>query len=76
MCLGSFNEDDYRDRQLNKYLESQEEEMSNCCDAPITDEGLCSYCDEHVTTEAERQEQAMWERADAEHERRRDERED
>ena len=73
MCMGSFNEDDYRDRQLNKHLESQEEEMSDCCDAPIDEQGLCSDCREHCTTKAEREENAMWDKADAEHERRRDE---
>ena len=76
MCLGSFNEDDYRNRQLDKYLEELEVEMSNCCDAFITDEGLCSECLEHVTTEAERREEAMWDRSDIEHERRRDKKDD
>jgi len=53
MCLGSFNEDDYRDRQLNKYLERGEEELSICCDAEITDQGLCSDCLEHTESKSD-----------------------
>ena len=45
-----FNEDDYRDQQLDKYLAEQEmaEPCSTCCGAPIIeDTDICMECLEH-----------------------------
>ena len=48
-----FNEDEYRDRQLNKYLDQQDlenEEVSNCCGSNICDESdICCDCRDHCT---------------------------
>jgi len=70
-----FNEDDYRDRQLNKYLEKQEGYtlVSNCCGAEIYDEDstICPECKEHckIITQGDYDtdlyEQAMEDKADA-----------
>ena len=47
-----FNEDDYRDQQLNKHLAEQEmaEPVSNCCGEPIEENtDICSKCKEHCS---------------------------
>lgn len=45
-----ITEDEYRDLQLNKYLDEQDylEEVSPCCGANICDEtDICCDCREH-----------------------------
>ena len=70
MCLGSFNEDDYRDRQTTRYLESLENEsdLSNCCNSDITEDGLCSCCDEHCVSNHEHYENLRDDQADQQRE--------
>ena len=46
-----FNEDDYRNQQLERHLAEQDmgELVSNCCGEPIIEEPIdvCSNCREH-----------------------------
>ena len=79
MCMASFNEDVYRDNQLNKYLESLEmnEGVSNCCGVPIEeDTDVCSLCGEHYEVislgewKYQEYENAMCDRAEAERDER------
>lgn len=72
--MAKFDEDAYFNNKLNKYLDDQEEELSNCCEATIDEKGLCSDCLEHCESKADAYENAMWDKADAEHEWARDER--
>ena len=67
-----FNEDEYRNNQLNKHLEDDESELSNCCNADILSNGLCSRCLEHCITNTDEYENAMCDKADSERERERD----
>jgi len=71
----SFNEDEYRNKQLNKYLQEcdDSEEVSNCCGAPLFDDTIiCSKCKEQsdIISIGEwnmiQYENAMWDKADAE----------
>jgi len=73
----TFNEDDYRDQQLDKYLDEQEmkEAVSNCCGATILENtDVCSDCKEHCSEIAfgeymyDRREDAECDRADVERE--------
>jgi len=72
----TFNEDDYRDQQLYKYLDEQDDFIvSNCCGALIYDESdICSKCKEHCVEvskhefDADAYEDAMCDRADAQRE--------
>ena len=77
-----FDEDAYRDRQTNKYLEEQEgnEAVSNCCGSPICEESdVCCDCKEMCAPitqsefDAEEYEAAMCDRADSERELAREE---
>ena len=70
----SFNEDAYRDKQLNKYLKDCEdsEEVSNCCGVEVYDDTIiCKKCKEHcdIISLGEwneiQYENAMWDKADA-----------
>lgn len=61
-----FNEDAYRDRQLNKYLEEDEGVLSNCCGALILEgTDICSECLEHCVTKTEEAEMARDDAGDA-----------
>ena len=44
-----FNEDEYQNNILNKYLDEQDYDVSNCCGATIEDENndICPDCGEH-----------------------------
>ena len=43
-----MNEDQWRNQQLNKYLDY--EECSNCCGSSLIDEtDICMECNEHCT---------------------------
>ncbi len=47
-----FDEDAYKDEQLNKHLADMElaEIVSNCCGAPIIENtDICSQCGEHCS---------------------------
>ena len=66
--MRKFNEDEYFNNKLNKHLEEQEEALCHWC-------GCCEddcECDEFYS-ESEAKEDAMWDKADAEYEKRRDE---
>ena len=64
-----FNEDGYRNNQLNKHLEEDNSELSNCCNAEILeDSDVCSECMEHCVTVTEDYENAMCDKADSERE--------
>ena len=48
----TFDEDAYRDQQLDKHLAEQEmaEPVSNCCGEPIEENtDICSRCKEHCS---------------------------
>jgi len=67
--MRAFNEDRYRDMQLQKYLEPDTSELSNCCDEEIDEHtGLCSRCKEPCITNTEEYENAMEDKADAQRE--------
>lgn len=69
--MSKFNEDEYRNKQLNKYLDGDDSTNSNCCNAAILeDSDICSECGEHCVTITEEYENAMYDKADAEHEER------
>lgn len=41
-------EDEYRNKQLDKYLDSRDYEVSKCCgDYIVEDTDLCNKCNEH-----------------------------
>lgn len=72
----NFNEDKYRDQQLDKYLKEQEGYalVSNCCGVDVEDENsdICPKCKEHCEVilladyDYDMYEQAMEDKADAE----------
>jgi hypothetical protein len=69
-----FNEDAYRDRQLNRYLEQGSDQNSSCCNAPfIEGTDTCSECMEDAIAIFDAEEAAYWDKGDQEYERRRDE---
>ena len=75
--MGPFDEDTYRDRQTNKYLDSLEDEgsLSSCCNAKFIEEtDLCSQCEEHASTNDEYAEQVRDDNGDAKFEEAREER--
>lgn len=68
-----MSEDTYRDNQLNKYLDGDDSQNSNCCNAAILeDSDICSECNEHCVTIAEDYENAMCDKMDEEREERRE----
>ena len=70
-----MTEDEYRDRQLAKYLDEYDDQLSNCCDAMIyPDTDICSACKEHCVSHAEYAEQCRDDIGDAKREEARDER--
>ena len=63
----------YRDRQLHKYLEENESQNSDCCNASILpDSDVCSECHEHCVTVTEAHEMYLDDKADAQREEARD----
>ena len=76
MCMSCvFDEDAYRDKQLNRYLEQGEGESSNCCEADILeDSGICSECREHCVSKSEKQANYLDDISDMKYEEMRDER--
>ena len=79
MCY-RFDEDAYRDNQLHRYLDNcDDEDVSDCCGAMVTEQGICDKCLEHcsIVSQQERDfqyHQSMLEdKADEENDRRRDE---
>ena len=73
--MKKFDEDGYRDRQLNKYLDDYDENLSNCCDAPICgDSDICCECKEHCVSHADEAEMARDDAGDAKFEQAREER--
>ena len=72
--MSKFNEDEYRDNQLNKHLAEQDVRiLSNCCGAELLgDTEICSDCIEHCSPTredeylADEYENAMCDKADAE----------
>lgn len=57
-----MSKDEHDDMQLDKYLEPNTDEFSNCCNAVIEDTGLCSECLEHCISNKDAHENAMIER--------------
>ncbi len=52
--MKEFDEDAYRDKLLNKYLDEEDGSLSNCCGEPILeDNDVCSSCLEHCVTKTE-----------------------
>ncbi|NOQ31139.1 MAG: hypothetical protein GQ570_08465 [Helicobacteraceae bacterium] len=50
----TFDEDAYRNQQLNEYLEGRDDEISNCCSAWfLEDSDICSECLEHAISIAD-----------------------
>jgi hypothetical protein len=73
-------EDDYQSNILNKYLDSLDYDVSNCCGATVDDlRGICNKCYEHCDTISigdynyNQYESAMEDKADEKRERMRDE---
>lgn len=67
--MSRFNEDQYRNNQLNKHLEDDESQNSNCCNAELIGESdICSECLEHCVTISQDYENAMCDKGDAERE--------
>ena len=52
-----MNEDEFRNQELNKYLDQEEAdntEVSNCCGAIIYDDSdICSDCKEHCVIQSQ-----------------------
>ena len=70
-----MTEDEWRDKQLNEYLNEYDDQLSNCCDAMIyPDTDICSACKDNCVTHAQYQEQLRDGRGDAQYEEARDER--
>ena len=74
-----FDEDAYRDKQTNKYLDSleeaEEDQLSNCCYAPMCENSdICCECKEHCVTVAEEKESAYDDAMDQKYEEMKDER--
>ncbi len=52
------NQDLHQDRQLEKHLEGDNSDLSNCCEAIIYENSdVCSDCKEHCVTISEELEQ-------------------
>ena len=73
--MPEFNQDLHQDRLLEKHLQGDDGELSNCCQAIILeDSDICSECGKGCVTVSEDYEQRRDEEADARYEQRRDER--
>lgn len=66
--MSNFNEDDYRNNQLNKHLDGDENNSACCDSAFIEDTDICSECGEHSESITDAYEKAMCDRADAQRE--------